>query len=124
MSVVDSTVLFQTDTHLHYLTQEKGGTAASTRDQKVWASADSVSATGTVLSFNSKGREQTQRYSLIGALSDRILLATQDKSKPSGVRFLVRPVSLLEPLLLGYLSSISQSKIQQELDRDLVKQAC
>lgn len=31
---------------------------------------------------------------------------------------------MLEPLLLGYLSTISQAKIKQELDVDLVQRAC
>ena len=37
---------------------------------------------------------------------------------------MVRAIPLLEPLLLGYLSTISQTKIKQELDIDLVQRAC
>jgi len=56
-----------------------------------------------------------------GALSDRVLFATEDKSQATNVRFNVKAISMLEPLLLGYLSSLSQSKLYQDLDRILVQ---
>ena len=96
LTVVDQTILFSTDTHLHYLTQEKGSNSES----------GSISPSGIVMSFR-----PFEIGSLVGALSDRILIAYSDPSQKTNVRFSIKAVSMLEPLLLGYLSTVSQSKL-------------
>jgi len=120
--VAGATILFSTDHHLYYLTQEKG--------------TQQVQAAGIVMSFqrtDSKNREQ-----VVGALGDRVVLVSretdsglneqQNGSKSSKItsqiKFIARSIALLEPLLLGYLATISPTKLKAELDVDLVQRAC
>ena len=97
ISIIAHTILFSTDNHLYYLTQEKGQTSDTI--------PEAVLPCNAILSFD--------KQLIVGALSDRVLLC-------QGSRFLVRAVPLLEPILLGYLSSFSSSKVRQELDISLV----
>ena len=120
--VAGHTILFSTDHHLYYLTQEKGTSSSG-------AVRDSVPAFSIILSFNSLSNAKSiQRRQIVGALSDRVLLAYNGQSAEGDgktqITFTVRAIPLLEPLLLGYLSSISQTKIKQELDVNLVQRAC
>lgn len=120
--VAGVTVLFSTDHHLYYLTQEKG--------------SQRVQPSGVVMSFqrtDPKNREQ-----VVGALGDRVVLVSRETtsgaakqqnggkgpSTSSQIRFVARNIQLLEPLLLGYLATLSQSKLKAELDVDLVQRAC
>ena len=105
LSVVAQTILFSTDHHLHYLTQEKYGVAS-----------------GIVLSFNSNSKQQSSGRSIVGALSDRVMIAVKEEG--SQVRFIIRQTNLLEPLLLGHLATISQGRIKSDADLDLVRRAC
>lgn len=116
------TILFSTDHHLYYLTQEKGN--------------QQVQASGIVMSFqrtDPKNREQ-----VVGALGDRVVLVSREtisgsaNQQPGGrpaptssqIKFAARNIQLLEPLLLGYLATLSHSRLKSELDVDLVQRAC
>ena len=105
ISVVAHTVLFCTDHHLYYLTQEKG-TYSSNENSTV---SEAVLPYGNIISL-------AKQRTIVGALSDRILLAEGGKEP----RFIVRGTPMLEPLLLGYLATISSAKSRQDMDIELV----
>ena len=66
-------------------------------------------------------QREIQRRQIVGALSDRIILAYKEGGS---VKFLARATPLLEPLILGYLSSFSSHRLKQEIDIDLIQRAC
>lgn len=66
------------------------------------------------MSFNC---QKSEKRTIVGALTDRVMLATKN-------RFIIRAAPLLEPLLLGYFSTISASKLKTELNVELVMRAC
>lgn len=54
-------------------------------------------------------QREIQRRQIVGALSDRIILAYKEGGN---VKFLARATPLLEPLILGYLSALSSHRLK------------
>lgn len=94
----DQTVLATTKSHLFYLTCGKNP------------------ITGAIMSFSNSN---DKRYSLLAALSDRVVLSIQKSSERT--RFEVKSMLMLEPLLLGYLNSVSSYRLDLALISNCMK---
>ena len=94
----DQTVLATTKSHLFFMTCGKNP------------------ITGAIMSFSNSNEKH---YSLIAALSDRVILSTQKSSERA--RFEVKSLFMLEALLLGYLNSVSSYRLDLTLISSCMK---
>ena len=106
----EHTVIASTRDHLLHIPYERHPKA-----EVVFSHAKSLSRQAA--SNNEAAKTQSYEESdlpsipiVVKALADRVILATQDLA--GKVSFQSRPMLMLEPILLGYLSSVPQGKVE------------